>query len=202
MWSHAECYVPRHCLWFAIVGCGRDGHIRHRNIATFRRNRVPGASRCKTVTSIRRHWFGARLVVLGSGFLAINTGLVLADAPINFSNGVQQLFGRTPEIAAYAVGADGIQRLVINVGNSSYSPSRLRAVAGVPTHLTFRTKESRGCTQVTVIPSLGVQLFLPNTGKETIDLGRPQTGSLRYTCGMGMYSGSIEFTDEQTWDGL
>lgn len=74
-------------------------------------------------------------------------------------------------------------------------------MAGVPTDLTFRTNGNRGCTRVTVIPSLGVQRSLPDTGEETVDLGRPQAGSLRYTCGMGMYSGSIEFTDEQAKDG-
>ena len=57
-----------------------------------------------------------------------------------------------------------------------------------------------GCTRVTVIPSLGVRRSLPDTGDDTIDLGRPPAGGLRYTCGMGMYSGSIKFATEQPKD--
>lgn len=50
------------------------------------------------------------------------------------------------------------------------------------------------------LPSLGVQRSLPDTGDDTIDLGRPPAGGLRYTCGMGMYSGSIKFATEQPKD--
>ncbi len=154
-----------------------------------------GAQRLRRLVAI-----GSGLVVLASGLVAIDTGLVLADAPFSFSDGLQQLFGPEPEVAAPPVGADGIQHLVVNVGNSSYSPSRLTAVAEVPTDLTFRTNGNRGCTSVTVIPSLGLQRSLPSTGDDTIDLGQPQAGNLRYTCGMGMYSGSINFTTEPPKD--
>ena len=152
-----------------------------------------GAQRLRRLVAI-----GSGIVVLASGLVAIDTGLVLADAPFTLRAGLQQLFGPGPEALAAPIGGDGIQHLVIKVASGSYTPSRLKAIADVPTDLTFRTNGLSGCTRVTVIPSLGVQRSLPSTGDDTIDLGRPQVGSLRYTCGMGMYSGSIKFTTEQS----
>ena len=43
-----------------------------------------------------------------------------------------------------------------------------------------------------VLPSFGVQRLLPATGDTTIELGELDPGVYEYTCGMGMYSGSIE----------
>ncbi len=155
-----------------------------------------GAQRLRRLVAI-----GSGLVVLGTGLVSIDTGFALADVPFSFRNELQQLFGSEPEeVSAAPVGADGVQHLLVNVGSTSYSPSLLTAVADVPTDLTFRTNGNSGCTSVTVIPSLGVQRALPPTGDVTIDLGQPQAGSLRYTCGMGMYTGSINFTTEQQED--
>jgi len=46
-----------------------------------------------------------------------------------------------------------------------------------------------------VIPSIGYQRTLPETGQTTINIpASAANGNLRYTCSMGMYSGYFEFT--------
>jgi hypothetical protein len=46
-----------------------------------------------------------------------------------------------------------------------------------------------------VIPSIGFQRSLPETGQITISIpASAANGNLRYTCSMGMYSGYFEFS--------
>jgi plastocyanin domain-containing protein len=90
------------------------------------------------------------------------------------------------------VAADGVQRILIEARNSSYSPAALTVRAEVPTELTLRTNNTLGCTRYIIMESLGVEQSLPATGDTRIDLGTLEPGVHRYTCGMGMYRGSIE----------
>ncbi len=64
-----------------------------------------------------------------------------------------------------------MQRIVIEALNGGYSPSVLRARAGVPTGLTVRTDGVFGCTRGFVIPSRGLQKVLPETGATLVNLG-------------------------------
>ena len=75
---------------------------------------------------------------------------------------------------------------------AGYSPSALTARAGVPTELTVRTNGTEGCTRAIVMRSFGIQKVLPVTGDTRIDLCQLEPGTYRYTCSMGMYSGSIK----------
>lgn len=61
----------------------------------------------------------------------------------------------------------------------------------MPTKVTFHSTGS-GCTNVVVIPSLNVQLGLNGRADKEIDLATPPPGTIRFRCGMGMYSGMIE----------
>lgn len=152
-----------------------------------------GANRLRRLVAV-----GSGVVVLGSGLLSLNTGLVLAGSPLTLSDAYQSVVGTQPEVIADGRGPDGVQHFTIEARRTSYTPSRLRAQADVPTVVTFRTDGNQGCTSVTVIPSLAVTRSLPATGDTDIDLGTPAAGTLRYTCGMGMYSGTIRFTDDLT----
>ena len=84
--------------------------------------------------------------------------------------------------------------ITIHVTNSSYEPQVVQAPAGQPLQLKLVTNNTWGCTRAFVIPSLGVQEILPDTGETIIELPAQAAGStLAYTCSMGMYYGVIEF---------
>lgn len=158
----------------------------------------------------------AAAAVIVAGVLSINSGLVLRGSPVTLqslwsddrvssldssatASAAKAVPGPRPAspdsgAAAAAVSPDGVQQLVIDVRDSSYSPARLKASAGIPTVLTLRTNGTQGCTRGFVIPSMRVQKVLPTTGETTIDLGTLQPGRLNYTCSMGMYSGSVDVT--------
>lgn len=144
-------------------------------------------------------WLRGRLrilagaAVLVAGLLAINAGLVLNGSSFTLAGALRSATGSAASgpVAAPPVGADGVQRIVIDVHDTGYSPSSVTARAGVPTELTMRTDGTQGCTRALVMSTFGVQKVLPASGDTLIDLGELEPGTYRYTCGMGMYGGSI-----------
>jgi sulfite exporter TauE/SafE len=145
----------------------------------------------------------AAATVIVTGLLSINAGLVLSGSGTTLATMWASVADRqatnpatddAPAPGATAPSEDGVQRIVVTVSDTGYSPAVVRVKAGVPTQLTFRTDGTQGCTRSLVVPSLKVGRQLPATGDTTLDLGQLAAGRLRYTCGMGMYSGTVEAT--------
>lgn len=135
----------------------------------------------------------AAVAVLVSGLVAINAGLVLNGSSFTLAGVWRGVSGEAdPAPAPPPVAADGVQRILVEAHDTSYSPSALTARAGIPTELIVRTKNTQGCTRSIVMSQFGVQRLLPATGDTRIELGRLDPGTYRYSCGMGMYGGSIE----------
>jgi len=140
----------------------------------------------------------AGVAVLVTGFLSVNTGLILLDAPVtlrsplSFGGDSSAQAAGLPQTETSAPADGSPQRLVVNVKDSSYSPSSLKAKAGSPVQLVLRTDNTVGCTRSIVVPKLNLEESLPETGETVLELGTLKPGKLRFTCGMGMYSGSIQ----------
>lgn len=131
------------------------------------------------------------LVVVIMGLYTFNGGLELAGSPLAASRltaGFQT--SAAPELAVATV-QDGRQEVVITARAGSYSPDEVRARAGIPTTLIVRADNARGCIRSFIIPDRSVDAVLPVTGDTRIDLGVLAPGSLDYSCGMGMYTGTI-----------
>lgn len=135
----------------------------------------------------------AGAAVMLAGLLAINSGLVLNGSSFTLTGAVKDLVGggAPAPVAAPPVDSDGVQRIVIEVQDTGYSPANVTARAGVPTEITLRTNNTQGCTRSTVMSSFGVQRILPATGDTPIAVGELKPGTYEYSCGMGMYGGSI-----------
>jgi hypothetical protein len=140
----------------------------------------------------------APIAVVIAGLISINSGLVLSDSSFTLEGAWKDLTGRgtaaapTGSNSAVTVDPAGVQQILIEVGDSSYSPARVRATAGLPTRLVLRTNNTAGCTRGFVIPKTNQQIDLPETGETIVDLGTLAAGRLNFTCSMGMYSGAIE----------
>lgn len=134
----------------------------------------------------------AALLVLGLGLYSVDSGLKLANAPFVPSRALASIFQpRSLDSATEAVEVDGVQELTINVLPTSYSPNFFVAEAGKPLRLWMESNGNYGCTRSFTIPSLGINTVLPETGRVPIDIPAQAAGTLNFTCGMGMYSGSI-----------
>ena len=141
---------------------------------------------------------------LWQGRLSIATGLVVLAVAAWTVNSALTLGDWGPDRGSAEISAaesaravrtlpDGTQLITLAVRNGGYEPSAIAARPGVPTRLELVTDDTGGCTRSFVVASKGIQKVLPETGVTNLDLGVPKEGTLKYTCGMGMYTGRIAF---------
>lgn len=132
------------------------------------------------------------LAVVAMGLYTLNGGLELAGSPLAASR-IAHAGGSGPspadESTASIVG--GHQQVVITASPGSYSPRNVSIRAGLPTTLIVRSEDAQGCVRSFLVPSRGVDEILPEQGETRIDLGVLPPGQIRYSCGMGMYTGTI-----------
>ncbi len=142
----------------------------------------------------------AGAVVLILGLLSIEGGLNLMGSPYSFSNVLNAVgtslsdASASGDNAAQAAQPDADGSVTIHVYNTAYAPNLIRAPTGKPVTLTLITNGTTGCTRSFVIPALGAQRVLPESGSTQFQIStQAASGDLRFTCSMGMYSGHIQF---------
>lgn len=134
-------------------------------------------------------------IIVSFGVLSINGGIALSGSPYTIQNFYKaatsdmKAFAKTGQVAGIQ---NGMQQATIYVSNNGYSSMVKKFRVGVPVELSLTTSQVGGCTRSFVIPSLTISKVLPETGTEVITFTPMQTGTLAYTCGMGMYTGSFE----------
>ena len=94
---------------------------------------------------------------------------------------------------AQAPSADSAKsrRVEVAVTASGYTPSRVPATAGEVLTLVFKRTTDKGCGQQLVFPDRGIRRDLPLNKKVTVELKVRSNETISFTCGMGMYKGSI-----------
>lgn len=134
------------------------------------------------------HLIAAMVLILG--LVAVNAGLNLMGIPLF----TPRLAAGADRVAADAQPAVQGDIITIHVLDDGYTPAVVKAPAGRPLHLKLMTVNTSGCTRAFVMPNLGIQQVLPETGETTFDLPAQVAGtSLYYSCSMGMYNGVIQF---------
>ena len=83
----------------------------------------------------------------------------------------------------------------ITVNKKGFSPSSISTEQGSPLTLIFRRPKNEGCGNKVVFPSLNITKDLPVGKNVTIKFTPSDTGSISFTCGMGMYKCSIVVSD-------
>src|SRR5262247_1516763 len=87
-----------------------------------------------------------------------------------------------------AVPADAIK---VSVSSDGFSPARIEVKAGQPLKLAFYRADAENCGDTVVFPKLKIEAKLP-AGKTTIvEVVPKEKGELVFTCGMGMFKGSL-----------
>jgi hypothetical protein len=125
--------------------------------------------------------------------VSVNNGLSLVGSPLSFQNLSSALFSPAPA-ASQAVSSSPASTLLLSATNSGYSPRRLFAKAGEPILLNVVTNNTYSCARDFVIPALGVEKLLPQSGTVPVDIPAQAAGTvMRFSCSMGMYTGEIVF---------
>lgn len=124
----------------------------------------------------------AGVLVLFLGFTTIDNGLaLLIDRPAGTGNNV------VSEESQEAVEIiDGKQVAEMKVVGLDYFPSQFTVVAGVPVEWKVDGRQAGGCGQVLVVPELDIMEYLSSSDITTIIFTPQETGTLTFTCGMGM----------------
>lgn len=138
--------------------------------------------------------YSAATLIILLAFFSVDSALKVLNSPFvpsyAFSAGLEAL-GLPSPIRVAARDVDGWQEMTIHVHDTRYSPNRLSAQQDKPLRIRLITDETYSCTVVFTIPSLDVVEFLPNSGETVLELPPQDPQTLRFTCSMGMYSGTI-----------
>lgn len=128
------------------------------------------------------------------GFLIILMALVMLVNSANLSgkNIISQPGGG--KLSSFD---DKSQTVISMVGSSSYE--NVVVQKAIPAKLIFRVDEKNlnGCNNAIVIPDLGIQKRL-SAGDNVIEFTPRETGSINFSCWMGMISGQITVVDDIT----
>jgi uncharacterized protein len=134
------------------------------------------------------------VVLLVLGLVSINNGLNLVGSPLSAQNLTHALF-TPPVVVGQAASSSPASTLLLNASNSGYTPQRLFAKAGIPILLNIVTANTYSCARDFVIPALGVEKLLPQSGIVPVDIPAQVAGTvMRFSCSMGMYTGEIVFS--------
>ena len=128
--------------------------------------------------------------------------LVLAFALLNVSSGLN-LLGLSGG-AASAAGArtasanvtvvDGVQTVRMTQTPGGYEPADTVIYAGMPTTWLIDGTSKFDCSALLRVPDLGIKVNLAE-GPNTVRLPALETGTVHFTCVMGMYSGNLFVVD-------
>jgi sulfite exporter TauE/SafE len=132
------------------------------------------------------------VAVIAMGLYTLNGGLELAGSPLAASRILETVSGTATADTTTTTVTDGHQEVVVTASDRGYSPRAVAIKAGIPTTLIVRSAGATGCVRAFVIGE--TETVLPESGDTRIDLGTPTAGTLRYACGMGMYTGAITVT--------
>ncbi|MFZ5828421.1 MAG: cupredoxin domain-containing protein [Bacillota bacterium] len=86
--------------------------------------------------------------------------------------------------------AGGVQELSIAV-QGGYSPAQIVVKRGMPVRLTFRRTETSSCSERVVFPDFNLSKKLPENENVTLEFTPDKDGAYTFTCGMGMYKGTL-----------
>jgi heme/copper-type cytochrome/quinol oxidase subunit 2 len=137
---------------------------------------------------------GARL--LGWGLPSSNSAARTAGSPVVSTAAVPSTSGtgdQPPQAAGAAGAISALTEATLYVNTGAFEPAKLTIPANVPVRLNLVTSGTRGCIRAFVIPSLGIELLLPETGTQQVELPPSAPGeTIPFMCSMGMFRGQIE----------
>lgn len=149
--------------------------------------------------SARQFSLVAGLLVLFFAAFNINAQLtVLGVANANdlltipLKTQTEQKTGELPPIV------DGKQVVKMTVSGAGYSPSEITIRAGVPVKWEITADSSPGCASTIVSRNLFTdQVYVPTNSTIIKEFTAPNPGTYRFSCSMGMYTGTIVVVDDK-----
>jgi len=137
------------------------------------------------------------LVLQGGGYDAesIASKVGLLGAGTIPANGASPNVVKTPvPTAGNTVSSEGFQTVRMDVTRNGYSPNKLSIKNGVPVKWIINVQQLTGCNRVLLMPAYNIRVNLVQ-GEQTVEFTPTKTGTVSWSCGMGMLRGSFTVTD-------
>lgn len=135
--------------------------------------------------------------------------VVIALSLFNLQNGLnllginQSVFAAFTSKAAAPVSdpnvklVNGVQEVRMIQDSSGYSPNKFTIKKGVPVKWIVTSKDVYTCAASIMVQSLNIRKGL-QLGENVFEFTPTQTGTIRFSCSMGMYTGAFNVVDENT----
>lgn len=138
---------------------------------------------------------GAVIIII-LGLVVMNRGLVLTGFKYNIKYVSDKAIAMVipPATTKADQSADGkVQNVKIDI-RGGYVPNSLTVKPDIPVKLTVNRPGSDFCSERFVFPKFGIDQALKPNGTTVIEFTPTDTGQFTFTCGMGMYQGSLTVT--------
>lgn len=145
---------------------------------------IGGLSSIMKGTKARIFYAFVGILVIAFGIYNIQSAMAILPAQ---SSGENEL-NYTP--ANNGAVQQNVQTITMIQSASGYSPETLRVKAGLPVQWVITSESSFTCASTVVVPSLGISTNLKK-GENIIEFTPTKTGSIPFSCSMGMYRGTI-----------
>ncbi|MBI2483993.1 sulfite exporter TauE/SafE family protein [Candidatus Uhrbacteria bacterium] len=141
--------------------------------------------------SVQRYFLKfAGVTVILLGFFNVANGMTLTGitlprfGKVGAANGSDQMLPVS----------DGKQIAEMTVRGLDYYPHRFTVESGIPVEWRIDGRDAEGCAQVIVVPKLGITTFLKRSGITTVEFTPQETGTIAFSCSMGMTTPGSAFT--------
>jgi Cupredoxin-like domain len=142
----------------------------------------------KEESEVKRPFFGSVGMMVG---LVALTGVLFVVETDRFGVSQASSHGTGHHSSAQAEITGNVQEATITVSASGYSPQHIEVKAGIPAKIHFQTEEAADCFRQVVSEELGINRILEAGKDNYIVLQDVKPGTYRYTCGMGLFEGTI-----------
>lgn len=164
-------------------------------MGTFALGTMPGLLSVGGLTSIVKGAFAKRffkfagLVVIGFALLNISNGFGLTGFTLAAGNDNPASIN-DPNVTL----VNGVQVVKMTEDSRGYSPNKFTIRKGIPVKWVIDAQEPYSCASTILISQLNIRQQL-TAGENIIQFTPTQTGSLRFSCSMGMYTGVFNVVD-------
>ncbi len=137
----------------------------------------------------------AGVVVILLSLFNISNGLNLLGAPTVFAAMFQGTLAnaQTPNDPNVTV-KNGVQTVRMIQDGSGYRPNTFRIQKGIPTRWIVTSTDTYTCAASIISQKIGIRAGL-KVGENVFEFTPSETGTIRFSCSMGMYNGSFTVVD-------
>lgn len=143
----------------------------------------------------KRFFKFAGLLVIFFSLFNISNGYNLTGVQLGSESGDTSLQNTSSEDPNVKM-ADGKQVVSMDQISNGYSPNKFTIKKGIPVKWVINSKNPNSCASVITISKMNITKRLVS-GENIIEFIPKETGALKFSCSMGMYTGVFNVVDEK-----